>query len=447
LFRIQGNGQIVIPALTTQGIIQNSATGVLSSTKGTANQVLKMNATGTSTEWGPAVVGVTGTAPIVSSGGINPVISISAATTSTPGTMSAADKTKLDGVISSQWTTSGSNIYFNAGKIGIGTANPIGLLDLGTTVANRKIVLYPGADNDHQYSGFGINYGAMRYQIANTEANHTFYAAASATVSNELFRIQGNGQIVIPAFTTQGIVQNSATGVLSSSRGTAGQVLKMNTGGTAAEWGMPTLQEVVASGNSASGRIRNVQNPTDLQDVATKSYVDNNSTTWQVGDFAHGGIVFWVDETGRHGLVCAKNDQSTGVRWYAGTYGNTQAKGDGPFAGEANTRIIIAAHLKIGDDGGNYAARVCNEMETNINGYPYGGWYLPSFEELLMMYENRAIIDATALANGGSAFADGRYWSSTEKSYYDAFVADFLFGYHFFGSKLGAPRVRAVRAF
>jgi hypothetical protein len=44
------------------------------------------------------VTGVTGAAPIVSSGGTAPVISIDAATTSLPGSMSAADKTKLDGI-------------------------------------------------------------------------------------------------------------------------------------------------------------------------------------------------------------------------------------------------------------------------------------------------------------------------------------------------------------
>ena len=47
------------------------------------------------------VTGVTGTAPIVSSGGTAPVISINAATTSAAGSMSAADKTKLDGIATS----------------------------------------------------------------------------------------------------------------------------------------------------------------------------------------------------------------------------------------------------------------------------------------------------------------------------------------------------------
>jgi len=45
---------------------------------------------------GGTVTGVTGTAPIVSSGGAAPAISISAATPSAAGSMSGADKTKLD---------------------------------------------------------------------------------------------------------------------------------------------------------------------------------------------------------------------------------------------------------------------------------------------------------------------------------------------------------------
>lgn len=49
----------------------------------------------------PTIVSsVTGTAPIVSSGGTNPAISISAATTSAAGSMSSSDKTKLDGIAS-----------------------------------------------------------------------------------------------------------------------------------------------------------------------------------------------------------------------------------------------------------------------------------------------------------------------------------------------------------
>jgi hypothetical protein len=171
------------------------------------------------------------------------------------------------------------------------------------------------------------------------------------------------------------------------------------------------------------------------------------SSTYSVGDFAHGGIVFWVDETGQHGLVCAKEDQSTGVRWYAGTYGNTQAKGDGPYAGKANTSIIIAAQVAIGDDGSTYAARICNELQITEGGKTYGDWYLPSKAELNLMYQNKATIDATATSNGGSGFASAYYWSSTEYVINSAWDQSFDNGGQYFANTGFATRVRAVRAF
>ena len=182
---------------------------------------------------------------------------------------------------------------------------------------------------------------------------------------------------------------------------------------------------------------------------ATKKYVDDNAPTtyYSVGDFAQGGIVFWVDETGQNGLVCAKEDQSTGVRWYAGTYGNTQAKGDGPFSGEVNTATIIAAQVAIGDDNATYAARICNELQITEGGKTYGDWYLPSKVELDLMYQNNTTINATATANGGSAFGSADYWSSTESNSSYAWLQFFATGGQYSSFKYVALRVRAVRAF
>jgi hypothetical protein len=67
--------------------------------RGSNGQVLTSNGSG-GVIWAPVgtVTGVTGTLPIVSTGGTAPEISINPATTSTAGSMSAADKTKLDGL-------------------------------------------------------------------------------------------------------------------------------------------------------------------------------------------------------------------------------------------------------------------------------------------------------------------------------------------------------------
>ncbi|MCK4678149.1 MAG: DUF1566 domain-containing protein, partial [Bacteroidales bacterium] len=174
---------------------------------------------------------------------------------------------------------------------------------------------------------------------------------------------------------------------------------------------------------------------------------NNKSTTYSVGDFAHGGIVFWVDETGQHGLVCAKEDQGSGVRWHAGTCGDTRAYGDGPYSGEMNTSIIISAQVAIGDDGFTYAARICNELQITEGGKTYGDWYLPSKEELNLMYQNKTTIDVTAVANGGSAFASTAYWSSTETNNANAWKQDFSNGVQYINGKHNGGRVRAIRAF
>jgi uncharacterized protein (TIGR02145 family) len=94
---------------------QTAANTTILLAKGTAGQVLTMNSGATAPQWSTpttgTVTGVTGTAPIASSGGAAPVISISAATASVAGSMSAADKTKLDGIATG--TTPGDMLYWN----------------------------------------------------------------------------------------------------------------------------------------------------------------------------------------------------------------------------------------------------------------------------------------------------------------------------------------------
>ena len=87
---------------------------MLASARVSNGQVLSATTAGVTSWITPAtgtVTLVTGTAPIVSSEGTTPAISITAATTSVAGSMSAADKTKLDGIATG--TVAGQMQYWN----------------------------------------------------------------------------------------------------------------------------------------------------------------------------------------------------------------------------------------------------------------------------------------------------------------------------------------------
>jgi hypothetical protein len=84
------------------------------------------------------------------------------------------------------------------GNIGLGAVvNPAAHLHFPTDTRNRKIVLWTVEDNDHRFYGFGVNAFTQRYQVPATTDGHVFYAGTSATSSNELFRVQGNGNVGI----------------------------------------------------------------------------------------------------------------------------------------------------------------------------------------------------------------------------------------------------------
>jgi len=80
------------------------------------------------------------------------------------------------------------------GNVGIGTSTPNAQLHLANSLANKKIVLWENANDDHQYYGFGVNGGTLRYQ---TQGNHTFYNGDNGTSSTELMRITSDGRVGI----------------------------------------------------------------------------------------------------------------------------------------------------------------------------------------------------------------------------------------------------------
>jgi hypothetical protein len=158
------------------------------------------------------------------------------------------------------------------------------------------------------------------------------------------------------------------------------------------------------------------------------SFTTSQAGPYDIGESFEGGIIFYIDGTGQHGLISATSDQGTGAPW--GCSG-TLIGGDTSTTigtGQANTTAIVN-----GCNQANIAAKICDDLVLNS----YSDWFLPSRDELNQIYLQRGVI-------GG--FFDDFYWSSSE---YDANMAWFQrFGMYIGpGYKVDAFGVRAVRAF
>jgi len=153
-----------------------------------------------------------------------------------------------------------------------------------------------------------------------------------------------------------------------------------------------------------------------------------------IGDSYGGGIIFYIDGTGQHGYIAATSDQSTGTQWRNGINVTTNATGAAVDTGQTNTTTIISVQ----GDTGSYAAKICNDYVTVECGVPYDDWFLPSKDELNLLYAQKNEV-------GGFAYLS--YWSSTEYNFDNAWYQYFGDGNQSYHNKAVSCSVRAVRAF
>ena len=174
-------------------------------------------------------------------------------------------------------------------------------------------------------------------------------------------------------------------------------------------------------------------------DATTANWLSLTASTCglSIGDTHQGGIIFYLDGSGCHGLVAAPSDQSTGIQWSNGSYIDTYAYGNGIGSGEGNSQAI-----RRWQGTSSSASQLCQDL--NLEGKT--DWYLPSKYELNLMHENIGRGNALGLGNIGG-FANSYYWSSTENDDGNAWGQDFSSGVQSGSNKGSTVRVRAVRAF
>jgi hypothetical protein len=160
-------------------------------------------------------------------------------------------------------------------------------------------------------------------------------------------------------------------------------------------------------------------------------------TTLPVGQTGPGGGKVFFDKGNTAGgwryLMAAPSDQSTGITWGCDTSlnqisGTLQTVG----SGETNTSLIVSAC------SGMNAAKLCDNLVLGGQ----NDWFLPSIDELYLMYKN------LHLNSTGSFVNDENYWSSSANDYlaerFTFYSSNFGTGSTMRNTQL---RVRAVRAY
>jgi len=178
-----------------------------------------------------------------------------------------------------------------------------------------------------------------------------------------------------------------------------------------------------------------------MEKIYEKINYQIESDKLKIGSSYQGGIVFYIDKSGKHGLICPKKDLSEAC-W--GSKSNIHTKKE-LGSGKDNSQIMLneASTVMGGFFGLNRkplltAARLC--LELNLNGY--NDWYLPSKEELKLMYKNLHL-------NKKGGFKNSPYWSSTSTCYLfnKADNINFFNGDTYEEYRDFSNNVRAIRAF
>jgi hypothetical protein len=160
---------------------------------------------------------------------------------------------------------------------------------------------------------------------------------------------------------------------------------------------------------------------------------DGNEVQFYVGQMFNVGIVFYIDTTGEHGLVAAKEDIGS-YEWGCNGVYVSGADGLSIGTGLQNTLDIISECIET-----PIAASEALAYESG----GYSDWYLPSLDELKEMYNTIG----PGTDNIG-CFENSEYWSSSEfDNFHQAWIVDFYNGYDGTDTHDYLYKVRPIRSF
>lgn len=194
-------------------------------------------------------------------------------------------------------------------------------------------------------------------------------------------------------------------------------------------------------------RVKQKHSGGGWSDWSNVNIFDLYSIDYAVGDIGPtGGYIIYVDSSGSYDgwryLEAASEDISATKEWGTFVFSVNGADGTAIGTGAQNTLDIIS-----GDNLTSNAAHACADYSVTVGDTIYDDWFLPSKDELDLIYNILKVNDL-----GGLRY--GMYWSSSEYDDRSAWEQDFLYGEQspnsnddYGGVKYGYNYVRPIRAF
>lgn len=322
--------------------------------------------------------------------------------------------------------------------------------DGGSSVTGRGICYNtspnPTTSNYIVQSGSGT--GSFNVNLTNLATNTTYYVRAYAI--NGAGTAYGNEV----SFKTLGSLPILTTGNVSSVTGNtaiSGGNISVDGGSSIITRGIcfsttpnpTTSNSIVESGSGTGSFYVNLINlvanttyyirafATNASGTAYGNEVNFKTNPPSIGDTYQGGIVFYLDKTGAHGLIAAQTNQSSSVAWGCAGTNITNCDGTAIGTGLLNTSSIVGQCSTT-----SIAAKLCYNL--TLNGYD--DWYLPSLDELKAMYSNLKL-------NNLGNFDNENYWSSTQFLDSHSYYVSFSDGSQSALGKSSKISVRAIRSF
>ena len=323
----------------------------------------------------------------------------------------------------------------------------------GSSTVTQRGVCYDTKSNptiDNFIVASGTGGGTFTASLTDLTPGTTYYTRAYATNASGI--VYGNevtfvtNPVLIPTLTT-----TSVSSILSTTA-TSGGNISNDGGGTVISRGVcystshnPTiLNNFVESGSGTGSFGLSMVGLNPGTTYYVKAFATNSAGTaygnevsfttvplLKIGLSYQGGIIFYLDATNVHGLISSTSDQSGGANWGCSGISIPGSTSSAIGAGLGNTTAIVTVCATSGT-----AAKLCYDLVAG----GFTDWYLPSSEELSLMYNN------LKLQNLGG-FSNASYWSSTESSATGSFLQSFQNGNVSAVLKSATGRVRAIRSF